>query len=804
VNPSDRLCATWRTVLAASVVFISAAMSSCAPSARLTDVVPDYMEGDLETAIVPTPKQAKLADVCHEVAGPIVCVVPKVVLAARAKLAESKILDLPVGRKRDAALRRLGESMTPTGWPDPVGLAMQIHEILPGAKLVVAAPAAAAGTLVVLTPDGTSPPAGGILPGADLSLPTVKDAKVADEAYVLVSGADSAGRPRVVIRGASAWGMLWGLQTLRQMIFVKGPTRYIRAGRVADWPTLWFRGGKRGHAWWVRFKGNASFEGKQWGFAKQRLRRSHFWWVKGDKKTIEALKTAFRAAVKQGMSIFIIDYNDGAFRTKDGPNEAFPGDPAKTVKLLLDVLDAERTRLKADIRIGYMPSAYSLGHGPRAEGQALRKANALAKADLLVHNGLSVWTFRYPTEAARVYREMFGWKGDLILYDCQCLRKPLDAMDLESREIWKQLSGVSLQNAWFLFAATGLDYAWNPRAYDPQRSLKLAAREWALRDPATYKALWELVSYFNANEFVARYVPRQELLAMEREATAGMISRLDKAKPLLARHSLMPGTAEFLAGSGIVPEIGARPLRRKLFFPVMQKYGFREYRVKRRGGPIAIDGRLDDAAWRAAPAMDRFTTPGYLIRDLKKGGIDKIVALPSQGRSVTAKALYDDTGLYFCFEVHGLSAKALTEARAALAKGPGKPARTPYCWRHGPTIELYFNPAFDHKAYWQLICTVPNEFVTIAFQHFDPADPGYRWRPRPNFRYALTEDNALVLEGKVPYTRKVPRPRKGDVWSVQLQAQKVFDKTVPVVRWSFSYETWSQAPYQRFGRWIFD
>ena len=781
---------------------IVAGVPAVAPAAvPLAEVVTDYMPDDLETAIVPTPRRAALEDVCHKLAEPVVCLAPETLVAAHRKLVEEKVFGMPPGRVRDRALRKLSASLKADGWPDPAHVALQLLEVLPDATVAAEMPQDKIGTLVVVTADGLADAPTGV-PGRMPALPKVDDPDVAPEAYT-VRVAGVGGRPTVVVRGASPWGMLWGLQTLRQMLFAKGDARYVRAGTVTDWPTFWFRGGKRGKEWWVRYKGNAAFGGEQWGFARHRLSRAHYWWVKGDSQTVDQLKTALAKAADAGLSCFIIDYNDGDFRTKDQPDERFPGDPARTVQYLLQTVAVERKRLGADLRIGYMPAAYSLGHGVAHEAGALKAIDALAAADVLLHNGLEVWTFRYPPAAADAYREAFGFRGDLILYDCQCLRKPLGAIDLENGEVWRKLRGLSMQNAWFLYAITGLDYAWNPAAYDPARSLKLATREWALRDPATYRALDDLVTYFNANDFIEKFLPRDKMIQTEKAVTRGMVARLEKLKPLLAEHCLVPGTIEFFTDPGINSEIGHRPMRRKLMFPLMAKHGFRECRIKRRSGEIVIDGTLDEAAWSAAAVMDGFTTPGYAIRNAATLSDDDVVVLPSEGRNVVARALYDDEAIYYAVELHGLSDKALTKVREALGKGLAEPALTPRCWRHGPTVEIYLDPAFAHRPYFQVLCTVPNEYTGIAQQHFNPDAPLKHWVPKLSFRYALSRDEVLGMECRLSYDPQITRPRPGDVWSVQLQTNGMF-QGAPVTRWSFSYGTWSQAPYQRFGRWIFE
>ena len=62
-----------------------------AADVALEEIVPAYIGAGLATAIIPTPKQARLAGVCVELKGPPVCVCPEVLVEAKSALDEAGI-----------------------------------------------------------------------------------------------------------------------------------------------------------------------------------------------------------------------------------------------------------------------------------------------------------------------------------------------------------------------------------------------------------------------------------------------------------------------------------------------------------------------------------------------------------------------------------------------------------------------------------------------------------------------------------------------------------------------------------------
>lgn len=83
-----------RTPMSALVLIaglLAAGAAARADEVPLKTVVPEYLDGDLETAIIPTPKQAELRDVAVELKAVPVCVAPAALVAAAQVLDETNL-----------------------------------------------------------------------------------------------------------------------------------------------------------------------------------------------------------------------------------------------------------------------------------------------------------------------------------------------------------------------------------------------------------------------------------------------------------------------------------------------------------------------------------------------------------------------------------------------------------------------------------------------------------------------------------------------------------------------------------------
>jgi hypothetical protein len=674
------------------------------------------------------------------------------------------------------------------GWPDLLALVMEVRGVLPDVEFSENLPADADGPVLILVVDGLNDGVGG--GGIRLpDLPDVSDALRAEERYAVSSSADGE-RPVMVSRGATIWGALWGVETLRQMVFEHENRLFVRQGTVQDWPTLWFRGGKRCRDWWVRYKGNGRFENWPFRFGMRHLPRSHSHWVSGKPSRLKKHKQSLRKAVEQGAGWLLLDFNDGRFWTANKEDEPFPGDPARTVRYLLDELKKERDRLNSDIRLGYMPVGYAINRGADREADQLRAVNALDDVELLMMNGLEVFTYRFPHEGAAAYRKAFGVDCKLMMYDCQSLRRRMSTPNYHDDQVYRHLYGISAQGASPVFFIGLADYAWSPETYDPDRALRLAARELADRDPERYRALLDYLQYYTRHSHIDVLMPREKTVEVYKRRTEGMSSRLEKLEPLLegGRMAARTGLKHF-----IVPPVRSRAEA----WEGMRDHGFKTYKVGRAEG-ISVDGKIDETAWTKAPTMESFfPTPGV------KGLDDQ--ALPSDGRAIVGRALHGGEALYLSYEVDGVSDEMMEYVRGSVEgdlteKNPKKK----------PVFEMFIKPDLSEVLRWQVMHFVPEGHRTYVLHYFDPEKPfaGNHMSHDPTIRCSVTGEKSYAVEIKMPFWEEIRAPKSGDVWGVQLQMNRVLaHRGTPywLYHWTYAHDLtglWSfHYPY---GRWEFE
>ncbi len=765
----------------------------------LDDIVPKYMGDGLETAIIPTPKSTKLKDTAVELSKTPVCVAPALLVQAADALATNGLLkkrlelEQKTFTKRHLQRRawtgfrkqwtRANAKFAKPGWPSPFGTIMEIRDLFPGIQFVTKMPANPEGPVLVLIAQGVNENVVKDLP----DLPDVKDKLAAEERYAL--RVTNAGVPMMISYGQTPWGMLWGVQTLRQMVFAKDGKRYVRLGLVQDYPTLVFRGGKRCKDWWVRYKGNGQFERWAFEFPMRKIPRSHSHVPSAKAKHVKMHRERLRAAVKDGAQFFLLDFNDGRFKTSESEDEPFPGDPAKTVKYLLQEMYKERDALNSDIRIGYMGVAYSINRGTDKEGALLREVNALDGVGFVMMNGLEVFCGKFPEKGAAAYRETLGTKSKLMMYDCQGCVRLMCTPDYQDQEFYKHLLGISAQKSSPIFFIGLADLTWSPETYDKDRALKLACRELADRRPEYYKPLYDHVRFFVKNDYIAKFLPREQMLKQHKANTDGMLARLAKLEPVLTNGKMAQLTE--LRG-----DVTGPVRQRASAWEMTHEHGFKDYHVGKAVG-LKVDGKVDEAAWKKAPVMETFFPPK---------GIKKLstTPLPEGDRSIKARALYDDKALYVSYEVTGADAATMTYLKEVLTAGEKAPAG-----KVAPAFEMFIKTDLSQHLRWQLMHLVPGVCRSFVLHYFDPAKPmaGNQWEHASTVLGAVTGDNSYTVEVRIPYWQEIRAPQKGDVWGVQLQLNRVLGgRKTPywLYHWSYAYDKTELWAYEyQYGRWIF-
>jgi hypothetical protein len=157
---------------------------------------------------------------------------------------------------------------------------------------------------------------------------------------------------------------------------------------------------------------------------------------------------------------------------------------------------------------------------------------------------------------------------------------------------------------------------------------------------------------------------------------------------------------------------------------------------RRASGPIMIDGRANEAAWKSAPVIDQF----YTVSAPRRPSLT----------ATRAKLLWDDEYLYFCADMDDADLYAeVTEQDGAT-------------WTND-VFELFFRPAADKRAYYEFEVSANNTKLDMFLP--SRGSGGYaRWKDRPKFgwqtavalRGTLNEwqdkDNGWSVEGRIPWS----------------------------------------------------
>ncbi len=179
----------------------------------------------------------------------------------------------------------------------------------------------------------------------------------------------------------------------------------------------------------------------------------------------------------------------------------------------------------------------------------------------------------------------------------------------------------------------------------------------------------------------------------------------------------------------------------------------RVYVAEKTPGPITLDGKLDEAAWRAAPAAGGFT---FWNRPEKVS--------PQTFLRVT----YDDRNLYFgirCDEPRMKDVHPVAQARDAHAVFSGE------------TIEIFIDPKHDHSNYYQLA-------INSAASMYDSRGQDQAWNC--GMRAAThREKDAWTLEVAVPWKDLGGLPAPGAIIGFNVCR----DRQVGGKQWS----NWSQT-----------
>jgi len=775
--------------------FLAAALLASAATAgtvRLSDLVPDYMEGDLETAITPTPQEAEL-----------------------------KTTAFPAGK---VAI------LWPAGYLPPPPVLEAVAAILGPTT----GDLKGADTLVLVGNSRRNPLAASAIASHGLAAREKALADKGEDAYLLHAASDArGGQNLVLLAGNAPPGDLWALATLRQMVFEKDGTRAIREGTVADFPRFPLRGNKRPRAWEWRYKANYG-----WSFAarKEKLRRPldnfrwdlarrHGAWIRhGDPlmatdAEMDALIAGFDETRKDGKTRhvqgaldvykagcreFVLKFDDTGSKMTDATKAAFGTDFLKALHHYLLGMHKRIKAIDAANRVFFMPRPYSANSFELGEYAKGLLSHGPLPADIgLSVCGPEVISFAIPTGCLREFRETFGLKARAQIYDNYGRGGQFFAIHGRDPDLWKEVDCIFPERGTPVTRITVYDYLWNPEAYAPGRSLRLAVRELAGRRPDLYKPLLDTILAFNANYRLNDYPARDAAVAHLRKTNAALKAKFDALKPLLAASPLAEeaGLAFELWGPE-APRTSfewgefARLRRRIDFEPYMARFGFQETAAAPAPQAPTVDGRLDEPAWKKAPAFDSFSQAAWGRKE-PPADLDALRLAGDQATSI--RLLHTPTHLFVGIQFAYATKPALPSWAAKRWQGLAHGSRPNYAWRV-PCFEILLDVDAKRREYFQVISNIAGLWLSKHHEAYRPGKVGQGWTPRWTFAYSLGEKQG-VLEASVPFADLGTAPPKpGAVWGFQCFRSKM--GTFGLFSGTYDLVGGHHSPHQ-FGRIVF-
>ena len=775
------------------------------PTTReLAEVVPEYMDGALETAIIPTPQRASMRSTVFPVQK-VQVVIPDEYAAPDTILAEIRALFGEDNVKVITGSERQKQMFAAVDTMILVGKLPQVTDwsiVATGEKL--------------------------------LRQMQIADTR-GEDAYVLYSRAALLNEMNIIfLTGTSPAGDFWAFTTLRQMTFKKDGMTYVREGHVLDYPRFRFRGNKRPQQWEWRYKANYG-----WSFPfspqtkdgyRRRYFRTHGAWihhgsplratdaemddlVNGYEKPLKDGKTQHVYGVKEyyedGCREFVLKFDDTGSALSEATQEQFlktNGTDAYYDALhhFLVGMDRRIRALDEGNRVFFMPRPYSYSSLELPEfAEALLARGPLPEDMGLSVCGPQVISWYIPTACLKDYRELFGLKEKAQIYDNFGRGGELFATSGRQENLWLEVGCLFPERGTPVTRITVYDYLWNPAAYDPERSLQLAVRELSGRDPEVYKAMLDFVRYYNEHRNPAPYPSPDDVRASLPGVNRTMKEQHDALVPLLERSPL---AQEVELAKEIWGPPAPRPswewgeyarLRRRLEFePYALAYQHREAHVAPATDAIVLDGKLDEPAWKSAPPFPDFVKQAWTSKEPLPV---EDYRLPPDQRT-TMRALYTDTHLYCGIEFHYAEKPNVPGWAEDLWSDLEPGSRANVAWRV-PCFEIFLDVTGKREEYYQLVSNIAGHWCSMRLRGFEPRASGGWWKPDWQFKFVLGE-TAGSFEASVPLADlTAEKPGKGTVWGAQVFRSKMGELGL----FSGVYDmVGGEHATREFGRWVFD
>ncbi|NQZ70485.1 MAG: beta-N-acetylglucosaminidase domain-containing protein [Lentisphaeria bacterium] len=731
-----------------ALLFMNAAYCANSP---LDKIVPDYMPGKLEVAITPKPQQADLKDTAFTV-GKVFLVKPKNYNAPDALAKQLAVL--------------IGEGQVKVITPEQVGKP------------------AAGDTYIFIGRQLKQAQWKKLVKKFDLQkrLDAIKDK--GEDAYVLLSASSAMGKANVVLlSGNSPAGDFWAFSTLRQMLFKKGKTNYLREGAITDFPRFTYRGNKRPREWEWKYKANFSWQNTEHSELFRRHSSPIIFSAYGTglfatDKEMDVFAEKAQKLYKEGIRQFVVKFDDAGWKLSKPTKEKFgTGDPWNDYfKALHYFLHGMHKRVKAidsKNKLFFMPRPYwSNSWENREFVSKLLKHGPLPKDIGLSVCGPEVISWTIPTNSLKEWRELYGFTGKAQIYDNFGRGGEYFAFTGRDKDLWKEVDCIFPERGTLITRITTYDYLWNPEAYDEKRALLLAIRELSKGIPEVYKALADYILLYNAQRDPVDFPERKSLLASRAKGNILLKKKYDALMPILAKHKIVlsnrPAKNElWLKATSIVGEYAA--LNRRLAMePYMAAHGYKEGRVASTEATIKVDGKLDEAAWQKAAAFPAFSQPGWSGKTIKP--VTDYLVKPEE--KTETRMLYSKTHFYVGIKFSYTKKPTVANYLKPIWKNRKPGDKANFAWR-APCFEIFLDTSGKRDHYYQIVSNIADIWLPTNCRAYEKGKTGGDWHPDWKFKFTLGEKSG-VFEASVPLKDLgKTAPAKGTVWGLQIYRSKI-------------------------------
>ncbi len=577
------------------------------PPTPVAEIVPDVMPGDVELAVIPTPRRARMGD--------------GMIAVGRVALCVPAWDDLRAGGPQLAELLQIKDapkSLTPAD----------------------ALASAEADTLALVGhPDRFPALAEGLRAGPH-SFDSLRQLPNNDQGYILSVRWDPAARRNVILIAASTGqGAYYAIQTLRQLTWVKDGRVHVREAEILDWPAFPARGSKRpSGAWEWALKGNFCYEIARDLPAAQR----HFadWYVAAflpsvsemrEGRTVAGLLDASPAGVTRalnwvqtaraaGARDYCVHVDDQKEELAAESAKLFHGDYHAALAHLLRQVYAAVKEADPKATLYFCPVPYWTLADYETSAGKLRAVGGLPEDCGLMLCGPEVTSGPIPAADVARYSRLYGARRKALIYDNHLRDLDLGPVPARDPALADVAIGISPERGTATTRATRLDWAWNPEAYDPQRSLLLACREFA--GFQNWRKVYDMVASIE-----------YALPGPEDRTRAEVLARIE---------------GELARGGRLIEELRDRPdagLEGRLTLPRLTAGRFEH----------PAHGLIDEAA-----VCRRALSAGEIARVMKEGLGALYPALPAEPDAGGALARADFLAAWLFDEAGGTTARDLT------------------------------------------------------------------------------------------------------------------------------------------------